>query len=494
MGQKLMNLMKKEKPEPEPEIDPLTEQELEALARRTRRLGAYRQLFSSIVISFTFLVMGSSVGWTSPVLYNMRETGQPMNLSTSDATVMVSVYYLGNAVMPIPSGILSDVKGRKSSLSCLLIFPFVSWVLIYFAKRPVVLHVARLLAGMWTGIVITVGPMYLAELAQPQYRGALSTLLMILANLGALLAMVIGMRVSYWTMAVVFGLTPVISFVTLIFVPESPYWLVFTGQRDKAASNLAWLRGHQEVEGVKDEMEDLIVAMESKSQQGRFNNMLSIFTNSGNREAFFIVEAISIFQRLSGVSAIIAYVSITLPDVNIGALSFRNSQWILTIIWTLSVLITPFIIDRMGRVPLLLISSVGCALSNFALSVWFYFHQSISYYVVPWFPFFMISVYGVFVNIGINPIATTLQGEMFPAELKGIASGITAIVVAFVSFLTCFCYLIIRDHIGMYFNYLYFGIACTFCAVFSYTNVLETKGKTLLQIQNELQRRNLNYH
>ncbi|KAF6207534.1 hypothetical protein GE061_015980 [Apolygus lucorum] len=208
MGQKLMNLMKKEKPEPEPEIDPLTEQELEALARRTRRLGAYRQLFSSIVISFTFLVMGSSVGWTSPVLYNMRETGQPMNLSTSDATVMVSVYYLGNAVMPIPSGILSDVKGRKSSLSCLLIFPFVSWVLIYFAKRPVVLHVARLLAGMWTGIVITVGPMYLAELAQPQYRGALSTLLMILANLGALLAMVIGMRVSYWTMAVVFGLTP----------------------------------------------------------------------------------------------------------------------------------------------------------------------------------------------------------------------------------------------------------------------------------------------
>lgn len=97
------------------------------------------------------------------------------------------------------------------------------------------------------GVVFTVLPSYLGEIAEPRHRGALSTLFEVMWYLGVLLQYCVAPYVSYQALAFVSLVVPVMFFTTFLLMPETPYFLLMAGRDREAADALLWLRGHSKL-------------------------------------------------------------------------------------------------------------------------------------------------------------------------------------------------------------------------------------------------------
>lgn len=177
-----------------------------------------------------------------------------------------------------------------------------------------------------------------------------------------------------------------------------------------------------------------------------------------------------------------------------GSLTPNDCVIVMGCVWVISVFGATIFVDSLGRKPLLIASSLGCGVAMFSAGAWFYLDGT-NYVDVSDFyytPFASFLVYGLFFCIGLGPIASTVQGEAFPTNIKGLASGITSFVLAITSFVMNKIYHTIADQAGMYLNYWIFSGACFASLIFCLVYMIETKGKSLSEIQDELNYRTRN--
>ncbi|KAK9497369.1 hypothetical protein O3M35_004701 [Rhynocoris fuscipes] len=448
--------------------------------------GVIHQFLAATIASISVIILGTSLGWPSPVLPKLEETGIPIRLTNSEISWMVSLLYLGNLASPIPSGLLMDKFGRKNSLLLLSIFPVCAWIMILYATKAYLLYIARFLAGVWSGTVSTIVPMYLAEISEPKIRGALSTFIQIMTNFGVLYEYIIGPLVSYYILAIISGIIPIIFAILFVFMAESPYWLLMKKKRDKAIKSLTWLRDIKDKTKIEEELNILTAVIDEEMNNKK--SYKDIIRTKGNRKGLIIVEALAILQRMSGISALMAYTSTTLPKEGVGILTPNDCVIVMGITWVICVFIATILVDSLGRKPLLIFSSIGCTFAMFIAGLWFFIDEKtiIDVKTLSWLPFAAFIFYGICFSIGLGPIASTIQGELFPTNVKGIASGITSIILALTSFIMNKIYHSIAEIAGMYLNYWIFAIASLISTIFVIFYVFETKGKTLAEIQEKL--------
>lgn len=116
------------------------------------------------------------------------------------------------------------------------------------------LYVARFLHGSAMAISLIVSPSYVGEMASISIRGSLALVVELTYASGLLLAYVVGWMASYETLAIVGAVIPVITGVLMIFIPESPYFLMMVGKPEEAARSLRKLRSYDNV-SFEDELE-----------------------------------------------------------------------------------------------------------------------------------------------------------------------------------------------------------------------------------------------
>lgn len=432
------------------------------------------------------MVVGESFGWPSPTLPKLVGPDAPFTIDHTQISWMVSLLYLGNMISPIPTGYLMDRFGRKRSLLYINIFSITSWILILIAKSSVMLYIARFLAGIWIGSVTTVVPLYIGEIAQPNIRGALANFVSMMTYFGDLFVYIIGPYVSYSALAIIAGLIPVLFGVTFSMMPESPYFYVMHKQTDEARKSLSWLRGDKN----KDELETELTLIDKTvtKQMENKGRIQDVFATRGSRKAFLIVEMLSIFLKFSGTGVIMAFASTTLPKNAFKSLGPNECVIFLGLTWVLSAMVSSMLVDKLGRKILLAISSAGCGIAMFIAGLWFYFDQETSIDVsnINWVPFTTFILHGILYSLGLGPIGMGIKGEMFTANIKALTSAITSIVLALSSMILNKIYLLLADTAGMYVNYWIFSISCFISALFTIFVVVETKGKTLQQILDEL--------
>ncbi|RZF34309.1 hypothetical protein LSTR_LSTR016914, partial [Laodelphax striatellus] len=138
---------------------------------------------------------------------------------------------------------------------------------------------------------------------------------------------------------------------------------------------------------------------------------------------------------------------------------------------------------------LLAISCTGCGIACLSASTWFYMRENTTYDVtgVSWIPFLAFIFHALFYSLGLGPIALSIKGEMFPANIKAKASAVTTMVLAVNSFLLNKTYLIIADTFGLYVNFLVYGLTMLSALLFIWFFVVETRKKTLQEIQDKLE-------
>ncbi|CAH1738038.1 facilitated trehalose transporter Tret1-like [Aphis gossypii] len=446
--------------------------------------GRFKTVFITfsiaLIASLGSLVCGSWIGWSAPATYLMK-TNQT-NLEVIDYGMMIAMYDLGNMISPIPCGYLLALYGRKWTIRMIGPMNIIAWItIIIWPSQLGVLYIARLFAGLAKGMTFSSVPMYVGEIAEVQLRGAVLSLFPIMLCVGMLGIQTIGQMLNYIELNILGLCFSVMFTVLFFFMPESPYYLMQQNQRDEAEKSLKRIRAKDD---VTDELE-LIDETVTKQMQSK-TTYRELFQNKANRRAFIITAGASMFQRLSGVSPFIHFSSITLPSSN-----YWMKPLVAVVLFTVSknigTLSNMALVDWMGRKPLMLISHAAMSaltalygLSLYALA------NGPEDHPLAWCPVILLWLFGFAYSVGAGSLTYTLIGEMFAANVKTKAAPLCVMCLAGSSFLLDGIYTKISRAFGVYTNYYMYAVFNLVWAVVAGFVMIETKGKTFLEIEQIL--------
>uniref|UniRef100_A0A1B6E018 Major facilitator superfamily (MFS) profile domain-containing protein n=1 Tax=Clastoptera arizonana TaxID=38151 RepID=A0A1B6E018_9HEMI len=449
----------------------------------------FRQYLAVLIATFAFLSCGMSTGWPSAVLPMLLSDHPPVKLTSEEISWVISIMNLSNMLSPYPCGFLMDRYGRKHTLLLLSILPTASWALITIGETILVLSIARILNGFWQGIVYTILPIYIAEIAEPKFRSQMGTLMSFMMSLGILITYIIAPILSYTLIAIVNGLIPIIFFCCFIWMPESPTYYLIHKDYLKAEKALNWFRGSVDKNKIIMEL-DVMQKSVARDMENK-GTVRDIFKTRGTIKGFIIAIGLAVFQRVSGITSIVVFSSTTLPEG--GFLCISRDQFVIVIgvILVVFTLIASVFIKRFGNVPLLVTTSILCGIFMFIAAVWFHYEPTTlpSFQEYKWVPYLCFAIHTVFYSLGVGSIGNAIRGEMFPTNIRAISSALTTNIASLTTFLQTKTYFPIEQRYGMQVNYYINSICCFACACFSFLFVIETKGKSLIEIQEELGRK-----
>ncbi|XP_050534162.1 facilitated trehalose transporter Tret1-like isoform X2 [Daktulosphaira vitifoliae] len=451
------------------------------------RGSAVNLFIASYAANFGAIAAGCALTWSSPILEKFKngsDSSISLKITQEEATWIGSLVTLGAAVGPILSGFLLDRLGRKNTVLFSMILSIVSWTMISFIPNLYVLYVARVLSGISVGLIFTAVPTYIAEIAKPDLRSSLGTVMQFFLCVGFLLEYIVGPYTSYLTLALVSLATPILCFATFMWMPESPYALLGKSKEDQALKSLRWLRGNPLETFVVKELNEIKKSVEeSKNKNSGFSEL---FANKGSIKAVIISLSMVAFQQLCGINVILLY-SESIFKAASATISSSMCTIIIGSVMLGAASITPSLAKFSSIKMLLYISAIGMFCSEATLGFYFLAVKSkmnVSHF--QWLPITSLVIFIITYCLGFGPLPWAIMGEMFPSNLKSVATSLTASFCWLLGFVLTYNFPGMRDLLGMDFVFFLFAFFCIMALIFSLFILPDTEGKTLQEIQDIL--------
>ncbi|CAH2096827.1 unnamed protein product [Euphydryas editha] len=443
----------------------------------------WRQYIIAANANLAITSIGYCLGWTAPINSKLTDPvnsplGRPA--TTEEIAWIGSLLSIGAIFGPFFGGLTASKIGRKWGLMSATIPLFIGWIMIAVATSIPLLYAARIIWGVAVGMLFTITPMYCGEIATDDSRGALGSFLQAFITLGYLLIYVVGPFVSYYVVAYV-GLAFVAIFaITFFFMPESPTYYLLKDDREGAAECLEVLRGRPRAD-IESELN--LIASDVAASRERTATISDVF-RGGNFKAFYISCMLVFFQQFCGINAVLFY----LTDIFNASGTSLDSDIATIIVGAVQVVcssMTPFVVDRLGRRILMLISSCGTAIGMGLLGMFFLLDRNDSPVVesISFLPVLSLVLFIVMFCWGLGPLPWAIIGELFPIEVKAVATPIVTAFCWILSFLITYFFPSISDSIGMHVGFFIFGGCCVGSFFFSLLLLPETKGKSFQEIQ-----------
>lgn len=221
-------------------------------------LLSFPQIIAALAISLGPIAAGLAKGYASPAIDSLQEyrplrngTGHDISggnlngsfyVSDQSASWLASLSLLG-ALFGGMFGGLAMQFGRKRVLA-LMSLPFsFFWVLTVFAQSVETMFLTAFFAGFCVSIISMVTQVYVSEIASPEIRGFLSAIQKVAGHLGFLISFSLGAWLDWRQLAMLVAVAPIMLFVTVIYIPETPSFLVLKGRDEEAYTALQFLRG-----------------------------------------------------------------------------------------------------------------------------------------------------------------------------------------------------------------------------------------------------------
>ncbi|XP_050311208.1 facilitated trehalose transporter Tret1-2 homolog [Anthonomus grandis grandis] len=443
--------------------------------------------WAAITADVPLYTAGLAMSWTSPVIPRLRGSENPFDrpVTTTEEAWIASFTPLGSAIGPIAAGYCADKLGRKKALLALSLPMLLGFIILAVAKQIELYYFARFLIGLGAGGAFAVVPMYVGEISQAHNRGKYGSAMGVLITLGIIYPFSIGPLLSLPIYSLTCGV-PLLIFMLVfsIFMPESPYYLTVQGDYAGAERSLRKLRQRgttlrNELIEIKDGVEQ-----ERKNTAG----VKELFTSPGGRKALYISFGLVALQQFAGINPLLSFMGSIYESA--GTDIPPNVCTIITgCVQVASNTACIFMVEKMGRKLLLLVCCIFCFMSMTVLGLYFFF-KGRGYDMGPvfWLPITCLIVYMLVFSFGLGPLPWTVMGEIFPANVKGIASALTSTTSFLTSSLITFIFPIISANLGMAGGFWLFAAFCLIGYFFIYFELFETKGKSLAEIQRILQK------
>jgi MFS transporter, SP family, galactose:H+ symporter len=428
------------------------------------------------------LLFGFDTGVINVALPSLRTQ---FALTPSQESLVVSAVLFGAMFGPFLSGFLTDLLGRKKiNIIASLVFVLGS-ILAAIATDVNILIGGRLLLGLAIGIVAATVPLYLAELAPKEKRGQLVTFFQLAITLGILLSYLVGYIFeggeSAWRMMFWAGFVPaIILFLGMLFVPESPRWLLSKGRETEAIEVLNKLRSPEEAQKELQETKN-IIEEEKKNKSG-----WGEFFSKRLRIPLLIGVGIFAIQQFSGINAIIYFST----DIFKGVFSSANATLATVgvgVVNSLATIMGMRFLDKWGRKPLLYTGLIGTAVCLAVVGLTYLLDGQISDSLQATLRVGGIYTYIIFFAISLGPLGWLLIAEIYPLKIRGFASSMGSFNHWFFDLLVTFSFPLMRatslgTNGGIFFIYMVVVLLGLFFAKFV---VFETKGLSLEDIEKK---------
>ncbi|XP_012250749.2 facilitated trehalose transporter Tret1-like [Athalia rosae] len=456
----------------------------------------YAASFACCMIIFG---VGTIAGFNSPAVSILISPDSPIPLSGTQASTLAAVVGFGHMIAPMVTVYLVDKLGRKASLLASTIPVAISFGIVAIAESYIVLLIGRLIGGLALGLGFAVVPIYLGEIASAKLRGALGTLTGSSMSIGLLFSYVIIPYLNIRRSAYVeFGIA-VATAIGVCFVPESPYFLAVKNKFEEAEAVLEKLRGKtdvtEELELVKETVKKQSEVSRKKNEgetgaaPRKFNDLRELFGKRANRRAFLINSLfITVFQT-GGYTVVLVYGSVILRALKI-TIDENFASIIIAVIPLCANIVASFIIDKLGRRPLVFVSGVLCGTCTLIISVYFFLMEYKNIDVSAYSNVILFAVFSFVTafNIGLMPVQFVVVSETLASEIKALASLLVGVIGGLLATLALKFYLMtaITWNLGHSVPFLGFSILNYACTALILKYLPETKGKTFIEIQREL--------
>ncbi|CAG9861740.1 unnamed protein product [Phyllotreta striolata] len=446
-------------------------------------------LYSSVVTAELLLVAtGSSMVWPSPVLGKLASNDTATNpigrqITTVEISMLTGIPQFTNILGLLFCPKLSDVIGRKRYLLLAGIGMLISGVALAFSDRILYMILCRCIFGFFG--VMSVVPVYVAEICEDRNRGKFGCYTGMLHQIGHLFGFVVGpfLSVRYFTLVVT---APLLVFITAFpLMPETPVYLLKHGRITECKASLKKLRRNKN----DDELELDLRRLEERLRNEPEGDVLSLLKK---REHLFglLLSLLPVMLRYSsGVTVLFTFLAPFFDSAKTG-ISGDLVAIIIAIAKICFFLLTSLVVDRFGRRKMLLVSSCSTAVPLFALGIYFYLHhvQSPVVEYLQWLPFTGLLATVCCFGLGVGPIPTYLMTEFFPANLRTVSGSIVNSSGNVMSFVLTFLFPIVSEELGTEWCVWFFSANCLVGAVLIYLFLPETKGKNYSDVQKVLKR------
>ncbi|KAL1502547.1 hypothetical protein ABEB36_007673 [Hypothenemus hampei] len=390
------------------------------------------------------------------------------------------------AIGSLMGGLTIQKYGRKQT-HLIICLPFwIGWILIYYAFNLEMLLVGRFLTGLSSGMIGPATGVYIGETSEPKYRVVLLGGLSLAVTSGVLVSHLLGTYLSWQTTALIISSLPLISYILMIFTPESPAWLAQNGLIEEARQAFYWLRGVSD-ESSK-ELEQILAKYKERNQEEVLRNFKSYLQELLNPEFWKPMVVLLVFfitSQWAGVNAVNFY-SVTLMKETLGdSMDEYLATFIIDCIRLVASIVACFLVRNIGRRPLALVGGLGTFLPLFVLSAFIHFSPQLPLNTTDLLavPLTCLLTYVFFVTAGFVTLPWTLLGELLPLSKRSTGSGIAS-GIAYLSIFTVVKVMPqMFDNLGVDGTFLVYGCMAFCGTIFVYLCLPETKGKTLFEIE-----------
>ncbi len=455
-----------------------------------------------ILISLIATIGGFLFGYDSGVINGTVDGLQKAFNSDSMGTgFSVSSMLLGCAVGAFFAGQWADKYGRWWVLMVSAVLFIISAWGSGIATGSVEFIIYRVIGGLAVGAASIICPAYISEVAPAQYRGKLSSIQQIAIISGLFCSFLSnyylaenagGSTTIFWwgyeTWRWMFWMELIpagIFLLALFLIPESPRFLVANNKAEKAKVVLKKLYGDKGADLKVKEIYDTLAHDHKPSFRDLVNK-----TTGKIRPIVWVGIGLAILQQFVGINVVFYYGAVLWQ-----AAGFSESDALFTNVISGAVsigacFVTFFLVDRIGRKPLLWIGSIGM---TFTLALVAYAFAGAPVDEAGklqlssangLLALIAANVYVVFFNMSWGPVVWIMLGEMFPNQMRGSALAIAGLAQWGANFLITWTFpMLLASAIGLAGAYSIYTFFSLFSVFFVMWYIKETKGKELEQME-----------
>jgi SP family arabinose:H+ symporter-like MFS transporter len=399
-------------------------------------------------------------------------------------------WVVGSALLGCVAGVLvvgrlTDRFGRRRMFVASALIFLLSALWCYAAPSVSQLVMARIAGGIGVGFASLLVPVYIAEISPAKIRGALVSL----HQFGIVTGMTLAYFVNAWIgrggnaqwladrgwrlMLVATGVPAVVFLLLTLLMPESPRWLMKRGRVSESLAVLRRLHGDEAAEAETQEIRTTI----DEERLG-----IRTLFKRGVRGVMFMTMALALFQAITGINVIMYYAPSIYISVGVGAANALAYQVINGLALIAGTISSMFVVDRLGRRPIMLLAITAMGLSIGLMGTFF---GRATGGGLGWGMVACTLLYIYAFNFGMGGIYWVMVSEIFPTRIRGAASSLSVMFLWGGNWVVLLLFPTMLQVFNGAVFYLFAGI-CALCLIFMWLLVPETKGKTLERIEREL--------
>lgn len=382
---------------------------------------------------------------------------------------------LGCIVGCFIAGRIAEQLGRKPGLiTASLIFTVSSLGMAFSSSLPVFLMM-RFAAGIGVGMASMLSPMYIAEISPAAIRGRNVAINQLTVVIGILVTNLVNYTLSdngadSWRWMFGLGCIPsLVFFLGVLWLPESPRWLVKANKLQEAENVLTKIGNATFAESTLTDIKNSLIGPTKQSYAAVFQKAV--------RPAVIVGITLAVFQQLCGINIVFNYTSTIFASVgaNLDRQLFETvAIGIVNLVFTL---LAMWQVDKLGRKPLMLIGSLGLSILYILLATALQQHFNAGFVSV------IVLLAIAFYATSLAPVTWVLISEIFPNKIRGTATSVSIVSLWAAYFILVFTFPMLAEELGTYGPFWMYSIICLLGFFFVKIKVKETKGKTLEELE-----------